>query len=730
MAKLAGAVNLSIHSVPILIVSTIILFIGLFVLIQNRKSVSNTVFFLICLCVNLWLYGSAFLYPAPTPEAALRIYKSVTFLGVSFVATMVYLFSVVWLKLARSQKGYAALGLLGSLFFYLSGWTNQDSFPGMYHYFWGHYPHYGIVNVCFLVFFFGYFFAAFCNFAIAYRRESSLILKTQIKYIAVAFVISFMGSIDFLPKLVYWPVYPIGYFCVFIWIMTVAYAIVKYRVMDIETVIHKTLMWAVLSSLVFLPIAAGFFFFKELFIQMPPALSSVVGVAVFWGLMIYAKRIQPWIDHFFQRRKYDLERVLIKFNDNLVHLKGLSELVAYIMQTMRDVLYVDKVHVFLKSGNERRLVRVDAVKDGLSELSADEAFIVWLEEHDDVVRVDFIDIDPRFEQITKQARDFFENLGIKVCVPLVLNGELMGLILLGQKLNLKIFRAPEILFLSELRHAVTIAFSNSIRLIEMQQSLRRWNEELEEKVKQRTRELEEAQKQLIQAEKLATIGTLAGGVAHEINNPLTAVLTNAQMLKMTPHTSEDVECIQLIEEGAKRCQLIVQKLMKYARKPVEEALLSEIDLSRVVESVLAFLRYQLEQENIKVSAVLSSSLDPVRGIGNELEQVVTNIVLNARDAIKSAKKTGMIAVKTYEQNGSVCASIEDDGVGIPEENLSKIFDPFFTTKDVGKGTGLGLAISYGIVEKHGGRIRVESEKAKGTRFTVELPKLQRAGNPV
>ena len=130
------------------------------------------------------------------------------------------------------------------------------------------------------------------------------------------------------------------------------------------------------------------------------------------------------------------------------------------------------------------------------------------------------------------------------------------------------------------------------------------------------------------------------------------------------------------------------------------------------------------------SVVLSSSLDPVRGIGNEREQVVTNIVLNARDAIKSAKKTGIIAVKTYEQNGSVCASIEDDGVGIPEENLSKIFDPFFTTKDVGKGTGLGLAISYGIVEKHGGRIRVESEKAKGTRFTVELPRFQRAGSPV
>ncbi len=649
------------------------------------------------------------------------IYKTVIFAGVAFIAPCVHCFSVIWLKLYEKQKLFVKIALLGGTFFYIAGLTTNLSIVGVYRYFWGYYPHYGPLNYVFLVFFFTYFLFAFINFVQAYQKESDPGRKTQIKFIAIAFLISFTGSVDYIPKLFYAPIYPVGYISVFLWIMTVAYSIVKYKVMDIETVIHRTILWLVTSLTAVLPVAALFYILGDRLRQMPVGVFVFFISSLYFIFFSYFKTLQPYIDHFFKMRAPNVERALVKFNDDLVQLKGLSDLSKYIKQTIADLLYIDKVQIFLKNEGVKELHRVDAPAEGRNgKLSYENIFIRWLEREDRLALVDFVDLDPRFQEVVTEAKQFFSELGVKMAIPLVLNKELIGLINLGQKANLKPFRTAEISFLSEVRRAITIALSNSLRLIEMQESLRRWNEELEEKVKLRTEELENIQKQLIQAEKLATMGTLAGGVAHEINNPLTAVLTNVQMLKMDAREN-DLESLLLIEQGAKRCQTIVQKLMKYARKPAEQDLMKELDLNNVIQDTLTFLSYQLEQENIKLVKRFSA-LHKIKGVPNELEQVFTNILLNAKDAIKATKSSGAIEISTFERNGLICAEIKDDGIGISKEHISKIFDPFFTTKDVGKGTGLGLSITYGIVEKHGGKIEASSREGKGSVFTISLPK--------
>jgi two-component system, NtrC family, sensor kinase len=303
---------------------------------------------------------------------------------------------------------------------------------------------------------------------------------------------------------------------------------------------------------------------------------------------------------------------------------------------------------------------------------------------------------------------------------------------------LKPYRGGEFQFLAQLKIPVTIAFSNSMKLENiselytqvrgMSEELKRWNVELEHRVEDRTRELVKTQEQLIQAEKLATLGTLAGGVAHEINNPLTAVLTNAQILKMT--ATEDVkESLDLIEEGAKRCQTIVQKLMKYARKTAEEAPHKDVDLRDVVKGTCTLLGFQFQQENIEVTMKLGD-VPPVKGIVGELEQVLTNLLLNARDAILTAKESdssgpkapkGQIIIETRETSAAVELVVIDNGIGISKENQKKIFDPFFTTKDVGSGTGLGLAVSFGILKRHSATISVMSSPGKGATFVVKFP---------
>ncbi len=707
---------------PVLAVSTLLLLVGIFVLTQNPKSSRNISFFIICMSSCIWLYGISLVYCSRYEALALNWYKYFAFFGVAHIAPSIYFFSVAWAGWSVGRKRWIAIGYATALFFFLSSALTRHGIVGARRYFWGFYPIYGPIATAFVAFFVLYYSMALRNFLLGRSREIRPRFRKQYDYMIIAYLITFFGACDFIPKFSAVPLYPFGYITVLSWLLIVAYSIVRYKLMDIETVIHKTLIWAALSSLVFLPLGLTVYCFKDLFLYIHPILSSVFGVGLFCLFMIYAKTIQPWIDHIFQRRKYDLEKELIKFSENLVYLKNLEELAHYIVQTLRDVLYVDQVQIFLKHGGNTSLIRIDAETDGSAEPSYNNTFIRWLEEQDEVALVDFVDIDPRFERVKDQAKRFFEGLGVRVAVPLVLNRELIGLINLGQKANLKPFRSAEVMFLSEFRRAATIALSNSLRLIEMHENLQKWNEELEEKVRQRTQELEDAQKQLIQAEKLATLGTLAGGVAHEINNPLTAILTNIQLLKLDVKDERETESIDLIEEGAKRCREIIQKIMKYARKSDADVMTEKIDLNRVVENTISFLEYQLKQENVEVSMENSGDAPYVSANNSELAQVLTNLILNAKDAVENTGRMGKIQIETFASNGAVGFKVKDNGHGIPKENMNRIFDPFFTTKDVGKGTGLGLAVTYGIVKKYNGDIGVESKLGAGTTFTVTFPK--------
>lgn len=709
-------------AVPVFLVAVLLFLIGSFIFTQNIRSKNNITFSCICLFTCIWLFGNTAMYCSRSVEQAHNWYRWVSFFGVSNIAVSIYAFSVAWLGDLRREKRFIQLSYLISFAFYLLAQDTRYGVPGMRHFWFGFYPIYGPYLMIFTLLFTLYYSMALWIFFKAWKAETHFIHKKQIKFVTIAYAITFLGIGDMLLKFVPLPFPPVGFIMVFLWLPVVAYSIIRYKIMDIETVIHKTLMWGALSSVVFLPLALFLILTRDWLIAIGPVPSAFAGVGIFILFSLYGNWIQPHIDHLFQRQKHDLEMEFAKFNDNLVHLRGLNELIRFLVNTIHNVLYAQKTLIFLESRQGNFLERVDGIAEGSMRLDADDLFLRQLERSDQYAMADFVDMDPQFETVKEEARKIFQQLDAKVIMPLILNQRLIGLIALGQKSNLKSYRGSEIKFLNELRRAATIALSNTLTLIAMQENLRKWNQELEEKVKQRTEELEKAQEQLIQAEKLATIGTMSGGVAHEINNPLTAVLANAQMLKMTVTDKDDLECIDLIEQGAKRCQVIVQKLMKYSRKSTREAEAQEVNLNQVLNNVLGFMKHQVELENIEMKTGFED-LPFIRGVSNELEQVFTNLILNAKDAIQDMRDSGgTIEIKSYQRNGCVCASVRDDGKGIDPENIKKIFDPFFTTKDVGKGTGLGLSVTFGIVEKHGGKITVESEPGKGSLFTVTLPK--------
>jgi two-component system, NtrC family, sensor kinase len=225
------------------------------------------------------------------------------------------------------------------------------------------------------------------------------------------------------------------------------------------------------------------------------------------------------------------------------------------------------------------------------------------------------------------------------------------------------------------------------------------------------------EEQLLQAEKMSSIGLLAAGIAHEVNTPITGISSYAQiLLKDTPADDARKPMLEKIEKQTFRAAEIVNGLLNFARLNGSE--FTDLDLNRLIRESLSLMEHQLQQNHVEVVYAPDQSIPMVYGNAGKLQQVFVNLFLNARDSMPSG---GTLKVATSKNDTMVVVDIQDSGIGISPENIRKIYDPFFTTKSTGKGTGLGLAVTYGIIQDHGGRIFVDSIPSQGTHFTLKLP---------
>ncbi|MBI3184126.1 MAG: HAMP domain-containing protein [Myxococcales bacterium] len=261
--------------------------------------------------------------------------------------------------------------------------------------------------------------------------------------------------------------------------------------------------------------------------------------------------------------------------------------------------------------------------------------------------------------------------------------------------------------------------------------LTRWNDELKARVEEATADLKAAQEKLLEAQKMAAVGQLGAGVAHEINNPLCGILGNAQLLMLDHQEGDpDFETLSRIEQSAKRCKDITQSLLRFAESQ-GRAELRSCDLNAVVRDAVAKDHRQNGGEGVEAKSSLQSGSLMVFGDPGLLSQVVSALLSNARIAMaKSERKE--LSVCTREQGAEVHLEVQDTGKGIKPEHLPRIFEPFFTTKDVWSNLGLGLSIAYRVMQEHGGRVEVATELGQGSTFTVKLPRLtgaERAQEP-
>jgi signal transduction histidine kinase len=241
-----------------------------------------------------------------------------------------------------------------------------------------------------------------------------------------------------------------------------------------------------------------------------------------------------------------------------------------------------------------------------------------------------------------------------------------------------------------------------------------WNRELEERVREKTTELQRVQGEIIQAEKMSTLGYLSAGMAHEIRNPLNSIGLYVQLVKGCPDETERLECLEKIEQEIKRIDGILRKLMDAVKRPRFH--LRQVSINEVIDSAIELFRSRMEMHRVRLDREYRKIPPPIQADPLELEQIFTNLFVNS---IEEMTDGGVLGVMLEQDDDKIVVRVSDTGKGIPRENVSKVFDPFFTTKT--SGTGLGLSVVLRIVRTYNGKIEVESEEGKGTVFTVSLP---------
>ena len=312
------------------------------------------------------------------------------------------------------------------------------------------------------------------------------------------------------------------------------------------------------------------------------------------------------------------------------------------------------------------------------------------------------------------------------------SGKTVGVICHEHVGVLRKWRSDEICFAGEITDQMAQVLINCKRR-HAEEALKKAHDELERRVRERTKALSEEiverrraeakqkmlQVQLLQSEKLSSIGLLAAGVAHELNSPLTGLLTLLRIYrKRCDHSSQDYEILSEMLESSEHMAKIVKDLNHFSKSSEDEEF-KELDIHEVIETTLSFSGHQLFLRNIRIIRKYTEELPKFFGNKSQLQQVILNLLTNSKDAMPQG---GDLTISTYYEYDHNTVNIEfsDTGEGIKDCDLPKIFDPFFTTKARGKGTGLGLSVSHGIIQRHNGEFLVESKVGKGTKFIIKL----------
>jgi signal transduction histidine kinase len=525
--------------------------------------------------------------------------------------------------------------------------------------------------------------------------------------------------------------YQLALLWLFLFPVVIGYGIVRKQIFDLRMLARSSAAYGVSSFAITSMFA--------LLITFADVLVSWLEIDFLWFQVTFLflaillfnplrERLQDLVDRFFDRDRAYSDAVR-EISEAMVSMLSLTEITDRILVALTDSMGVDRAMVLLVEDEGKQLRPMNSRGDwdeGALDSEIPSEHPIWKHlwmRREELSRADFDD-EPDLDN-REACRDVFDSLEVELLVPILYGVDLLGCIAVGRTLSGERLAGDDRALVRTLANQSSVAIENAKAFDE----IAGLNETLEARVEQRTAELREIQVQLIHSDKMKSIGQMVAGVAHELNNPIGFVHANLQLIDefvkklVDPESSPSEiertqERIQKLlkssREGTNRVKKIVQDLRTFSR--MDQAELQEVNLHEEIDRTIELMEPRFKNQ---ISVVRNYGEIPrVHCYIGQLNQVFMNLLGNACDAMGT---DGTITITTRTADSGIEMVFEDDGPGIPDDVRSRIFDPFFTTKPVGVGTGLGLSISHSILERHDGRLSVDSELGAGTRFTIELP---------
>jgi signal transduction histidine kinase len=700
----------NVYAIPPLVTCLLALFLCVFVVSRSRTE-ANLTFAGVCICTAYWQGAWVLLFNVKDATFAEHVAR-IGYSGIIFIPFVFFHFISVFTN--SCNKRILGLGYGTAIVFLIVLWSTNLFVSGTYSFFWGFYPKAGPFHPLYL-------FATTIILVRAlwllrkYRRQVSFqpIKVNQANYVAISTIIYSFSASDFVVNygINY---YPIGFVFTTAYTTVIAYAIIKYRLLDINVFIKKTLIYASLLVTLIIPCYALVIIAEHIrFGQIDYAFSiGLLALFILVGFLFPKLRFQTEeaLERVLFKKRVDYRDTLLRSSRDMVSIVDIRALSDNLVQTVGRSLGIKKVSLLLANdlkGNYHLEASIGLeLKQPDRVLLPTEGPLIKLLQHrrEPIVKeeLEWIPVGPE----TPQTIQTMSELGAEISLPIISKEKLIGILNLGNKADKTLYSNDELELLSTLANQAAIAIENA-RLYE---------------------NLKQSQDTLRRADRLSSLGLLTAGLAHEIRNPLVAIRTFTQLLPERYDDAEFREGFQglALKEVDRICGLI-NDLLSFARPSKPNVALENVN--DVVDNIVRILETQAKEKGTAIMREFNDSLPKVWIDREQMKQVFMNLILNA---IQAMKEGGSISIATRaisrigtEPSGEfVQVEVRDTGIGIPEENLQHIFDPFFTSKD--EGSGLGLAVSHQIVQEHGGFVTVESTVGKGTSFFVHVP----VGKPV